>query len=71
MGKEVVVSTPRCLNCGNRSHITLDADSYQRWREGGEKIQDVWPEWSPEQRELLQSGIHPECWDAVVGGGHD
>lgn len=28
-------------------------------------IQDAFPEWSADKRELLITGTHPECWDAI------
>lgn len=35
-----------------------------RWA-NGEHIQNVWPEKTPDERELLMSGIHPDCWDKM------
>jgi hypothetical protein len=35
--------------------------------EGGELIQNVMPELSPEEREFLISGITPKEWDEYYG----
>ena len=34
----------------------------------GEKIQDAFPQLSPEDREILISGTHPACFDRAFGG---
>jgi len=48
--------------CHQRSTIMLDKEKYDRWQ-AGEHVQNVWPEMSPENREVLISGTHPKCWD--------
>lgn len=58
------VTTPRCMGCGAASILVVDADLYARWQ-AGELIQDVWPDWTPGQRELLKMGTHPKCWDKM------
>lgn len=55
---------PRCPCCGNQAVLTLDAKSYFAWAEGA-YIQDAFPSMSPSEREMLLSGIHPECWSAA------
>lgn len=51
-----------CVVCG-RIHdpVILDAEKFYRWK-NGECIQDVFPEMTKEQREILISGTCPECW---------
>lgn len=55
--------TDPCMFCGGSEVIELDPALYARW-EAGEYVQDVWPDWTPGQRELLITGMHPACWDA-------
>jgi len=57
-----------CVVCG-RIHepVVLDAEKYYRWKEDGECIQDVFPEMTKDQREILISGTCPECWDELFG----
>jgi hypothetical protein len=43
---------------------SLDRELVNRWQ-GGENIQQVFPDMSAEDRELLISGIHPVCWDQL------
>jgi hypothetical protein len=61
------VVTPACINCGQTSTVKgLRVDDVARWLTGVH-VQDVWPEMPPPQRELLITGTHPECWEAMFG----
>lgn len=53
-----------CWVCGVPSLMAVDSVDYLRWH-GGELIQNVWPDWSPAQREQFKTGIHAACWDAM------
>ncbi len=35
--------------------------------QSGEFIQDAFPYLNANQRELIKTGIHPECWDKMFG----
>jgi hypothetical protein len=61
---EVDVKTPKCIECGKQSVVHLYYDDLARW-ESGTMIQLVWPQASADDRELLKTGIHPECWEAI------
>jgi hypothetical protein len=56
--------TKKCPGCFQAVTIEVDKDNYFRWK-GGELIQRAFPELTPDQRELLISGTHPECWDKM------
>lgn len=57
--------TPPCTMCDQISEVDLDPAKVARWIQRGEKIQNVWPELSPDERELLMTGTHPACWTAL------
>lgn len=57
----------RCPFCGKINHVTLTESQWHRWN-FGELIQNVAPELSPAERELLISGICNECWNKTFGG---
>jgi hypothetical protein len=42
----------------------LDAVSLANWR-NKELIQNAFPNLDYQQRELIQTGIHPECWEEM------
>jgi hypothetical protein len=67
---EVACVTPPCPRCHHRSVVALDRSLYLAWQ-GGKHIQAVWPDWTAEDRELLISGCHPECWLAIFGSGEE
>lgn len=62
----VTVETPKCPMCGESETVTVKAADLIRWREGV-SIQVVWPDWSADERELLQTGLHSDCWDKYLG----
>lgn len=61
----VEVLTPECPVCRAHTVLMVDPVKLQEWKQGG-LIQKVFPEWTEDQRELLKSGIHAGCWDALL-----
>ena len=51
-----------CVFCGKEHVAHLDPEKVRRWQ-AGEKIQNVWPEMSADDRETLISGTCPDCWN--------
>jgi len=60
----VLVECEPCLVCGQAARITVAKDSYVLWA-GGAYVQDAFPSMSSDERELLVSGTHKECWDVL------
>jgi hypothetical protein len=56
--------TPPCIECHKTSNVEVTAEQEKRFH-SGEFVQNVFPDWSPEKRELLITGTHPECWDKI------
>lgn len=64
----VRVGTPPCPECGRVSQLDVPVEVLAELHSpNGRLLQDLLPDWSTDQRELLLSGIHPECWDKIVG----
>lgn len=57
----IALNTPPCVGCGKTSRVALTEEELARYLRG-EIIQHILPSWTREQRELLISGTHPECW---------
>lgn len=65
-----VFVTDPCLLCGRRSKVGLtewEATMVLPWLMGVMKVQEAFPEWSADKRELLITGTHPACWEAMCG----
>ena len=60
-------TTPACIHCHKTSEIELDPKDVLRWTGTRELIQNVWPDMSAEDRELLMTGTHSICWNAMFG----
>lgn len=67
---DMVSITATCPICGHSNTIMVYSDDYDRWQNGG-LAQDCFPYLSAEDREMLISGICPECWDRMFGGDED
>lgn len=59
----MLVRTKPCPRCGEVTVLSIDEDKFARWQ-GGDLIQNVFPEMTPARREQLISGYHPSCWTA-------
>ncbi len=66
----VLVENPKCMICGHGSQTRVDWLKYHRWQ-SGQLIQEVFPQLSAEQREVMVSGTHPYCWDKMYLKGED
>ena len=64
MAADVTITTLPCIECGKTSKLIITAEEYSRY-DNGEYVQDVFPNWSKEDRELLITGTHPECWKKI------
>lgn len=66
----VEVQTKACFHCGRTGIVEVPVAVWpelQHWllyrrAAGGRYIQDILPDMPPEYREMLITGIHPDCW---------
>lgn len=63
---QLTVATPKCGLCDTASQVTVDADAAIGWAYRGQLLQNAFPTWTADQRELLKSGTHPACWEKMV-----
>lgn len=61
-----VVVIADCPICGVENRVELKSSQYDAWQAGA-YIQNAAPNLTPEQREILISGICPKCWDKMWG----
>lgn len=61
--------TPTCIRCGRSEIVIMSVARAKRFASNGpDHIQDIFPNLSIEERELLKTGIHPECYEAMFAG---
>ena len=70
MSDTIVVKTKTCTVCGEYEVWSLNRQAVESWQ-GGEYIQNAFPDMSIEDRELLISGTHPACWTKLFGEDND
>jgi hypothetical protein len=64
MAQFVRYETRACCMCGKSSVMDLEQAAFVAWK-AGVYVQDAFPMFTPDQREVLITGTHPECWDAL------
>ena len=64
--KEVGIIT-RCPFCGHAHEVEVNEMDYWDWQDG-ELAQNAFPYLSADEREMLISGICPDCWERTFGG---
>lgn len=67
----LTVITHPCPGCLQPGRVTgVRPAAFEAWRDG-RHIQDVMPEMSEGDRELLISGMHSDCFDALFPPDED
>lgn len=61
----------QCKFCQSTFVVSVDIDAYERWNNGEGYIQDLMPDMSPSERELLISQTCDECFDSIFLGISD
>lgn len=67
--REVCIVT-RCPFCGRGNEVEVNESDYWDW-DDGKMAQDAFPYLSADEREMLISGICPQCWDKTFGGDEE
>lgn len=57
----------RCCRCKKPHTIDVDEVKYEKWLTGKDNIQDIFPDLSADERELMISQICGECWCSMFG----
>lgn len=66
MSETITVTTPECQVCHQTGSVIAPEEGVKLWREGA-FIQDVLPGLTEDEREQMISGLHPQCWDLLMG----
>jgi hypothetical protein len=60
--------TPDCPICGISTDVMVDFEMYKAWCNKEILVQDAFPAMSKEEREVLMTGTHPDCWNIMWAG---
>ena len=63
--KEYIIITT-CPFCGHAHEVAVNEDDFWDW-DDGKNAQDAFPYLTPDEREMLISGICPKCWNKTFG----
>jgi hypothetical protein len=59
-----------CRFCKQEARVTVPAQGLWDW-EHGAFAQNAFPNMSADQREMVMTGTHPECWDRFMSDPED
>lgn len=62
----VRVSTPRCFHCGQKGSLTVQKSQLDAYLAGA-YVQDAFVGMNADDREQIMTGMHPACWDEMMG----
>ena len=62
---ETIWGSNQCRHCKKINHIKMAKEQFNAWTIGGQLIQFAFPQLTPEERDLILLGYHPECQDEV------
>lgn len=63
---ETCVVLRHCPQCKKKYNIKLSVHDYITWSNGA-NIQNSFSYLDNSQREMIVTGIHPECWEKFLG----
>ena len=69
MASEKLIVQVKCHMCRKVHEVTVNAAAFMRWENREGHIQDLMPELSASERELLISQTCSRCFDSLFGGG--
>jgi hypothetical protein len=69
-GTTIEVITPECQVCHRTGALQAPAEGYKHWV-AGESIQYALPDLTADEREMLISGTHPDCFDSLFSDDED
>ena len=64
MNDTIIIKTPRCCVCGNHAFISVLENEYAAMV-AGESVQSAFRSLDAVQRELIITGTHEHCWNAI------
>ncbi len=60
----ITIECPRCIVCGKSATVQVTEEGLHRWNMG-QLAQNAFPHMSDDEREMLITGTHPECWEKL------
>jgi hypothetical protein len=72
------VTCPPCCLCGKQATVEVTTDDWNNYQAAQGDLnnpkrlaQNAFPEMDADDREMLITGTHPACWDAIMGEEDD
>lgn len=69
MSAEIVIVSVQCQMCQQNFEVTVNKANFERWQNREGLIQNLMPELSDAERELLISHMCKSCFQRLFSGG--
>lgn len=56
----------KCPLCGTEYEMNMTDEQYNKYIKGEDNIQNIFPDWPADEREMLITGICGKCWDQQI-----
>lgn len=54
-----------CRVCGKTVNVVIEQEDFKKFKNHEGAVQDIFPYLGADEREMLISGICPECWEKL------
>lgn len=68
--RRITIVRKHCVVCDQVNEVAVRTSQYAAWVAGA-LVQDVFPAFTPAEREEVMTGTHPECWDELFDDEED
>lgn len=66
----ITVKCNPCVMCNKSAEVKVPLHGFTLWQ-SGELIQKAMPQLSADDRELLITGTHSDCWERLFAGSEE
>lgn len=63
--QKIVTIQRKCYVCGNLAEVEMPIEAFKKYADGM-LIQNAWPEATPEESEIIITGMHSHCFNEFV-----
>ena len=61
----------KCPHCSKINNIYMSKKKYDEYINQKDLIQNIFPDITPQEREILISGICPDCWNEIFSNNDE
>lgn len=63
--QKIITIQRKCYVCGSLAVVEMPIEAFKKYADGM-LVQNAWPEATPEEREIIITGMHSHCFNEFV-----